>query len=67
MAAVLFRIALLALGMAVVEIGIGDALAGSLLGWAAVLAVGLPLIVAGSAWFMIPLLGGSRDGAQMHE
>ncbi len=60
MAAYLFRLALLALGMGVIEIGIGDALAGSMVGWAVVLLVGLPLVVCGSAWFMVPLLGGSR-------
>ena len=60
MAAILFRVALVAIGMAAVEIGIGDAIAGSLLGWAAVVLIGLPLIVAGSAWFMVPLLGGAR-------
>ena len=60
MAAVLFRLGLLAAGMGVVEIGLGDALVrGSALGWAFVLLVGLPLIVAGSAGFMAPLLGGS--------
>lgn len=60
MAAILFRVALLALGMAAVEIGIGDAVEGSLPGWALVVLVGVPLIVAGSAWFMAPLLGRSR-------
>ena len=59
MAAVLFRLGLLALGMGAVEIGLGDALVrGSLAGWALVLLVGLPLIIAGSAGFMAPLLGG---------
>ena len=60
MAAVLFRLGLLALGMGAVEIGLGDALVrGSLAGWALVLLIGLPLIVAGSAGFMAPLLGAS--------
>lgn len=60
MAAVLFRLGLLALGMGAVEIGLGDALVrGSVVGWALVLLVGLPLIVAGSAGFMAPLLGGA--------
>ena len=60
MAAVLFRLGLLALGMGAVEIGLGDALVrGSAAGWALVLLVGLPLIVAGAAGFMAPLLGGS--------
>ncbi|OGO58197.1 MAG: hypothetical protein A2V85_14630 [Chloroflexi bacterium RBG_16_72_14] len=62
MAAVLFRVGLLAVGMDVVEIGLGDALVtGSLLDWALVLLVGLPLIVAGSAGFMAPLLGGPNQ------
>lgn len=59
MAAVLFRLGLLALGMGAVEIGLGDALArGSVVGWGLVLLAGLPLITAGSAGFMAPLLGG---------
>ena len=58
MTPILFRLLLLTVGMAVVEIEIGDAIGGSLFGWAAILLVGLPLIVAGSAWFMVPLLGG---------
>ena len=62
MAVVLFRLALLAIGMGAVEIGLGEALAkGSPLGWALVLLVGLPLIVAGSAAFMAPLLGGPKQ------
>jgi len=60
MTAVLFRLGLLALGMGAVEIGLGEALVrGSAAGWALVLLVGLPLIVAGSAGFMAPLLGGA--------
>jgi len=59
MASVLFRLALLALGMGAVEIGLGDALpSGSLLAWGLVLLIGVPLIVAGSAGFMTPLFGG---------
>jgi hypothetical protein len=61
MAAVLFRLILLTIGLGVVEIGLGSGLVqGSLAGWALVLLVGLPLIVAGSAGFMAPLLGGPR-------
>ena len=61
MVAVLFRIGLIAAGMGAVEIGLGWALVeGSALGWLLVL-VGLPLIVAGSAGFMAPLLGGARE------
>ena len=59
MAAALLRIGLLSVGMAAIEIGLGPALAeGSFAGWMLVLLVGLPLIVAGSAGFMVPLLGG---------
>ena len=61
MAAVLFRLILLAVGLGVVEIGLGSGLVeGSLTGWALVLLVGLPLVVAGSAGFMVPLLGGPQ-------
>ena len=56
MAAMLVRVALLALGLGVVEIGLGEAIRGSLVGWASVLFVGLPLIVAGTAGFIVPLL-----------
>lgn len=62
MIAIIFRLGLLAGGMAIVEIGLGDALvSGSLGGWALVLLIGLPMIVAGSAGFMAPLLGGARQ------
>lgn len=62
----LFRLAVLVTGMAAVEIGLGDALlGGSLAVWALVVLVGLPLIVAGTAGFMVPLLGGRtrKDGS----
>jgi hypothetical protein len=63
MAAVLFRVLLLAAGLGVTEIGLGGALvSGSLGGWALVL-LGLILIVAGSAGFMVALLGGTRRKA----
>ena len=62
MTAVRFRLGLLAAGMGAVEIGLGDALVrGSVLGWALALLVGLPLIFAGSAGFMAPLLGGPNQ------
>ena len=62
MAAIVFRLGLLALGMGAVEIGLGDALVrGSFAGWALVFLVGLPLIIAGSAGFIAPLLGGSNS------
>ncbi len=65
MAAVLLRLILLAVGLGVVEIGLGSGLVeGSLIGWALVLLVGLPLVVAGTYGFMAPLLGGpqTKDG-----
>ena len=62
MAAILFRLALLTAGMAAVEIGLGSALVeGSVAGWVLVLVVGLPLIIAGSAGFIAPLLGGAKQ------
>ena len=62
MAAVILRLLLLAAGMGATEIGLGSALVeGSFAGWALVLVVGLPFIVAGSAGFMTPLLGGPRQ------
>jgi hypothetical protein len=62
MAAVVVRLGLLAAGMGAVEIGLGEALVrGSLVGWALTLLVGPLLIVAGSAGFMVPLLGGPNQ------
>ena len=62
MIAIVFRLGLLTAGMAAVEIGLGDALVeGSVGSWALVLLIGLPMIVAGSAGFMAPLLGGARQ------
>ena len=62
MIAILFRVALLTVGLAAVELGLVPALAtGSVGGWALVL-VGLPLIVAGSASFIGPLLGATSKG-----
>lgn len=68
MIAILFRIGLLTAGFAAVELGIWPALAaGSLGGWALVVLIGLPLIVAGSAGFIGPLLGGAvRKGDSNH-
>ena len=63
--AILLRIALLTLGAGAIEIGIVPALAtGSLVDWALVLVIGVPLLVAGTAGFMGPLLGGPtrKDG-----
>ena len=62
MAAILLRLALLTVGMAAVETGLGDALVeGSVGAWALVLLIGLPMIIAGSAGFMAPLLGAARQ------
>ena len=62
MEAVLFRLILLALGLGALEIGLGSALVdGSAMSWALVLLVGVPLVVAGSAGFMAPLLGGAHQ------
>ena len=68
MIAILFRIGLLAVGFAAVEVGLRPALVdGSLGGWLLVLPIGLPLIVAGSAGFIGPLLGGAvRKGDSNH-
>jgi hypothetical protein len=68
MAAIILRLLLLAAGMAVMEIGLGSALVeGSAAGWALTLLVGLPLILAGSAGFMVPLLGGARQKGDDHD
>lgn len=67
MIAILFRLALLTVGLAAVELGLVPALAtGSVGGWGLVLIVGLPLIVAGSASFMGPLLVVSSNGGADH-
>ena len=62
MIAVIVRLVLPATAMAAVETGLGNALIeGSIAGWALTLPIGLPLIVAGSAGFMAPLLGGATE------
>lgn len=61
MSRMLFRIALLALGLGGVETGLVGAVgSGALLGWLAVV-IGLVLVLAGSAGFMVPLLGGRAE------
>jgi len=58
MGQLLFRIICLAAGLGAVEIGLVSAVgSGTPLGWLAVV-IGLVLVVAGSAGFMVPLLGG---------
>ena len=60
--AMLFRVLLLMVGLAAVEIGLGSALVeGSLSAWGLVFLIGLPMIVAGSAGFMVPLFGGGHE------
>lgn len=63
----LFRIALLTVGFGVAEIGLPPALAtGAIDSWA-LSALGLLLIVSGSAGFIGPLLGGAvRKGESRH-
>jgi len=64
MAAILLRLLVLAGGLGVTEIGLGTALVrGALTDWALVL-LGLVLIVAGSAGFMVTLFGGGRRREQ---
>jgi len=67
MGAVFLRLVLLAIGIGAVEIGLGSALFdGSLVGWGLVLLLGLPLIVAGSAGFMVPLFSAGQRGGSSH-
>lgn len=61
MAAIVFRLILLALGLGITEIGLSAAIGGSAVGWAEVFLIGLPLVVGGSAWFMVPLLEGRQQ------
>lgn len=67
MIALLFRIGLLTAGFAAVELGLPPALSsGTAADWA-LTALGLLLIVAGSAGFIGPLLGGAvRKGDSNH-
>jgi hypothetical protein len=61
MVAVLVQLLMLAAGLGATEIGLGGALVGgSPAAWALVL-FGLVLIVAGSAGFMVTLLGGGKQ------
>ncbi len=65
---VLLRLMLLTLGLAAAEIGLGAALAqASPGGWALVLVAGIPLVVAGSAGFMAPILGGRSAKGASHD
>lgn len=67
MIAILFRIGLLTLGLAAVELTLPPALKTGAINDVLGTAVGLLLIVAGSAGFIGPLLGGSvRKGGSNH-
>ena len=67
MIALLFRIGLLTLGFAAVELGLPPALSSGATGDWVLTAVGLVLIVAGSAGFIGPLLRGAiRKGDSNH-
>jgi hypothetical protein len=67
MIAILFRIGLLMVGFASVELGLPPALSNGTIGDWALTALGLVLIVAGSAGFIGPLLGGAvRKGDSNH-
>jgi hypothetical protein len=62
MGAILIRLAVLALGMGLIEIGLSDAVAqGSLAGGGLALLVGVPLVLAGTAGFVGPLIGAARN------
>ncbi len=65
MAPIIFRLVLLALGLGLTEIGLSSAIGGSIVGWGLVIFVGLPLVLAGSAWFMLPLFEArqQKDGS----
>jgi len=67
MIAILFRIGLLTVGFAAVELGLPPALAMGSIGDWALTALGLLLVVAGSAGIIGPLLGGAvRKGDSPH-
>ena len=67
MIAIVFRIGLLTLGFAAVELGLPPALSTGTIGDWSLTALGLVLIVAGSAGFIGPLLGGAvRKGDSDH-
>jgi hypothetical protein len=63
MAAIVFRLALLAAGLGLTEIGLANAIqAKSLADWL-IIGMGMVMLVAGSASFMGTLLGvGRREG-----
>jgi hypothetical protein len=65
MGRIMFRLLLLTSGFSLLEQFLPIALVGGNLGWLAVV-IGLALVIAGSAGFMVPLFdsspqGGSRD------
>ena len=59
MTAVLVRVALLTVGLAAIEIGLGGGLrTGDPASWALALLVGVPAVLAGSIGFIGPLFSG---------
>lgn len=61
MAALLVRVAILASGLGVTEAGLLSALrSGDASGWAISLLVGVPLLIAGTAGIIHPLLRGGQ-------
>ncbi|MBI2763679.1 MAG: hypothetical protein HYX54_08040 [Chloroflexi bacterium] len=59
MIAMLFRVGLLTVGFAAVELGLPPALAAGSIGAWALTGLGLIFLIAGSAGFIGPLLGGA--------
>ena len=65
---VLFRLALLTLGMGIVEIELGDAAGiGSPVAWAIIVLVGLPLIAWGGAGVFGTLFVSGRSGGRSRD
>lgn len=60
MGALLLRIGLIAGGLGAIEIGLGDALTSASAGGWLLVGVGLLLLIAGTAGFMVPLLAERR-------
>lgn len=68
MGPVLFRLIVLTVGMGLVEIGLTDALGkGSSAGWGLALLAGLPLVLAGTAGFIGPLIEARRHGGDTRD
>jgi len=68
MGPVLFRLAVLTIGMGLVEIGLTEAVGkGSLAGWGLALLAGLPLVLVGTAGFIGPLIEARRHGGDTRD